>query len=136
MASLDSLSGRESMLVERFYGLFFIRHPEVRELFGEHGISEREEMIRETLVSVLAHLDDEPWLDDNLTAMGKSHAEYGVEAPMYAWYVDTMLDALEQVVGPDWKPGCRDAWREALEHLTEAMRRAGSSRPQDLAASI
>jgi hemoglobin-like flavoprotein len=126
MTSLESLSGREAMLVERFYALFFSRHPEVRELFGEHSVSEREEMIRETLASVVAHLEDQPWLEGNLEAMGKSHGEYGVEGPMYEGYVDCMLDSLEEVTGPCWKPGYREAWRGALERLTETMRRAGT----------
>ena len=63
IASLESLSGRESMIVDCFYRLFFARHPEVRELFGEHGISEREEMVRETFASLVALLEGEPWLD-------------------------------------------------------------------------
>lgn len=124
---LEALSGREAELVERFYERFFERHPELRELFGEHGVSEREEMIRETLASVLAWLEDEPWLDDNLEAMGKSHAEYGVEGQMYPWFVDTMIDTLEEIAGPTWTPRCREAWREGLERLTTTMRRAGES---------
>lgn len=126
MSSLETLAGRESGLVDRFYELFFSRHPEVCELFGEHGISEREEMIRETLGSVVAHLEDESWLDDNLEAMGKSHQEYGVEGRMYDWFVDCMLDTLEEVAGPEWKPGCREVWRGALERVTATMRRAGT----------
>ena len=125
MGSLERLSGRESRLVERFYELFFARHPEICELFGEHGISEREEMIRETLASVLAHLEGEPWLADNLEAMGKSHGEYGVEGPMYDWFVDCMLDTLEEVHGDGWNSEYREAWRAALEYLTDTMRRAG-----------
>jgi hemoglobin-like flavoprotein len=128
LESLESLSlpGKEPMLVERFFDLFFERHPEVRELFGEHGVNEKEEMIRETLASVFAWAEDEPWLDGNLEAMGRSHAEYGVEDAMYDAFVDTMLDALEEVAGPDWKDGCREAWRAALERITGAMRRAGA----------
>ena len=115
------------MLVLRFYSLFFARHPEVCELFGEHAVSEREEMIRETLASVVAYLEDEPWLEGNLEAMGRSHAEYGVEGPMYDAFVLCMLDSLEEVAGRDWKPGCREAWRAALEHLAGSMRRAGGA---------
>jgi hemoglobin-like flavoprotein len=127
MASLESLSAQEAEIVERFYPLFFTRHPEVCELFGEHGISEREEMIRETLASVVAHVEDEPWLDENLEAMGRSHEEYGVEGPMYEGYVACLLDTLEAVAGADWTPGHREAWGAALERLADTMRRAGSA---------
>ena len=124
--SLERLSSREPVLVTRFYELFFERHPEVRALFGEHGLSEREEMMRETLVSVVAYIEREPWLEINLEAMGKSHAEYGVEAPMYDWFVDCMLDALEQVSGADWRVEYDPAWRSALGFLTDVMRAAGA----------
>jgi hemoglobin-like flavoprotein len=125
LASLDRLAGREQQLMECFYALFFGRHPELRGLFGEHSISEQEEMIRETLASVVAHLHDEPWLDGNLEAMGKSHHEYGVEDPMYDWFLECMLDALGQVAGGDWDGSCTSAWRSALERLTGVMREAG-----------
>ncbi len=82
LESLERLSGREPELVRQFYALFFERHPEVTKLFGEHSLSEQEEMVRETLVSIVAHVEKEPWLQTNLEAMGKSHAEYGVEDRM------------------------------------------------------
>jgi hemoglobin-like flavoprotein len=151
LSSLDLLSGLESRVVERFYPLFFARHPEVCPLFGEHGISEREEMIRETFACVLAHLEGESWLDDNLEAMGKSHDEYGVEGPMYQWFVDSMLDTLEEVLAPErlddqsgtpgqsgapgqsgypgqsWTSEHRKAWSEVLGRLADTMRRAGAA---------
>jgi hemoglobin-like flavoprotein len=134
-ASLERIEGRETEIVDRFYALFFARHPAVRGLFGEHGINEREEMIRETLASVVAHVEDEPWLDDNLEAMGRSHAEYGVEGPMYDWYVESMLETLEQVDRMDWEHDCRQAWRSALERLSTTMRAATTpARIRDTAA--
>ena len=129
LASLDRLSGREPQLVEHFYALFFERHPEVTELFGKHSLSEQEEMVRETLVSVVAYVEQEPWLQTNLEAMGKSHSEYGVEDRMYDWMVECMLDALEGVLGADWREEYGPAWRSALGYLTDVMRAAGAHAP-------
>lgn len=126
LASLERLSGREPQLVEQFYLLFFERHPEVTELFGKHSLSEQEEMLRETLVSVVAYVEQEPWLRTNLEAMGTSHFEYGVEDRMYDWMVDSMLDALERVSGADWREAYEAAWRSALGHVTDVMRAAGA----------
>lgn len=123
--SISALAGRENEIVEHFYPLFFERHPEVRELFGEHSVNEREEMVRETLVSVLAHADDEPWLDGNLDAMGRSHAEYGVEGPSYPDYVVAMLDTLDHVRPDGWNSQVREVWARALTRITNVMRRAG-----------
>jgi hemoglobin-like flavoprotein len=125
--SLHSLGGLESELAERVFDLFFERHPEVRSLFGEYGLNEREEMVRETLVSVLGHAEGEPWLEENLRAMGKSHAEYGVEGHSYADFVSTLLDTLDQMAPPGWNPVSRAAWNRALDRLTETMRQAGDA---------
>jgi hemoglobin-like flavoprotein len=126
LASLDRLSGHEPELVQHFYALFFERHPEVTKLFGEHSLSEQEEMVRETLVSMLAYVEQEPWLQTNLEAMGKSHAEYGVEDRMYEWMVECMLDAVERILGAECRDEYHPAWRTALGHLTSVMRAAGA----------
>ena len=124
--SLERLAGHETQLMTRFYDRFFERHPDVVPLFGEHGLNEREEMLRETLASVCAHAEDEPWLDENLSAMGRSHAEYGVEDAMYPGFVEAMLDTLAEIVGSDWSSATCAAWRSALERLTSTMRRAAA----------
>ncbi|MCP5070455.1 MAG: globin [bacterium] len=126
LESMDVLSGHETQLVKEFYALFFERHPEVTELFGEHSLSEQEEMVRETLISVVAWLEREPWLQTNLEAMGKSHSEYGVEDRMYDWMVECMLDALERVSGAKWRDEYEPAWRSARGHLTDVRRAAGA----------
>ncbi len=126
LASLERLSGREPELVQQFYALFFERHPEVTKLFGKHSLSEQEEMVRETLVSIVAYIENEPWLQTNLDAMGKSHAEYGVEDHMYDWMVECMLDALERLLGADCRDEYDPAWRNALCYLTDVMRAAGA----------
>jgi hemoglobin-like flavoprotein len=126
LASLARLSGHEPELVKQFYALFFERHPEVTKLFGEHSLSEQEEMVRETLVSMVAYVEREPWLQTNLEAMGKSHAEYGVEDRMYDWMVECMLDAVERILGADCRDEYVPAWRRALGHLTGVMRAAGA----------
>ena len=133
LASLERLSGREPEFVEQFYALFFERHPEVTKLFGEHSLSEQEEMVQETFVSLVAVVENEPWLQTNLEAMGKSHAEYGVEDRMYDWLLECMLDALEMTLGADYLDEYGPAWRSALGHLTDVMRAAGAraSEPAD-----
>ncbi len=137
LASLERLSGREPEFVDQFYSLFFKRHPEVTKLFGNHSLSEQEEMVRETLVSLVAHVEKEPWLQTNLEAMGKSHAKYGVEDRMYDWMVECMLGALERVLGEDCRDEYYSAWRSALGYLTGVMRAAGArdSEPSDALSS-
>ena len=58
-------------------------------------------MLRETIRSLVALTEEEPWLDGNLMALGRSHAEYGVEAEMYESFARVFLDcANERADGP------------------------------------
>ena len=123
--SLEQLSGRVALLAERAFDRFFLGHPEIAALFGRESLSEQEEMVRETLVSALAHREGEPWLISNLEAMGASHQEYGVRDEMYDWWVDCMLAALAEVLAADWDVAMALEWRSALEGVCEPMRAAG-----------
>jgi len=123
--SLAQLSGREAQLADRVFDRFFLGHPEIAGLFGRESLSEREEMVRETLVCALAHIEGEPWLIGNLEAMGASHQEYGVRDEMYVWWVDCMLAALAEMFAADWDRAMAIAWRSVLEALCEPMRAAG-----------
>lgn len=126
---LEVLSARdhEAELVERFYDLFFEQNPEVVPLFGKHAIAEREEMIQETLKSLLAYCDGETWLETNLRALGKSHAEYGVETTMYPAYVAAFLETLRDVLGDRLSPETVKHVGEALEEICGVMSEAGEA---------
>ncbi|MCP5055496.1 MAG: globin [bacterium] len=74
----------------------------------------------------MAWVEQEPWLQTNLEAMGNSHSEYGVEDRAYDWMVECMPDALEQVPGAKWCDEYEPAWCSTLGHLTDVMRAAGA----------
>jgi hemoglobin-like flavoprotein len=119
--ALEALAAHEKAITERLYPLFFERRPDSQPLFGVYALAEREEMVRETLRSLLALAEDEPWLKANLEALGRSHFEYGVTSDMYGDFVDAFVDVA---------PACldakmRDALRRGLERITDTMRRAG-----------
>lgn len=122
---IERLAENEVVFAERLYGVFFARCPEAESLFGEYSISEREEMAHETLRSLLAWREGEPWLSENLRALGASHEEYGVENTMYAPFVEATLETIAQVTmsaegdGPDARRS--SALRDALESIVETM---------------
>lgn len=117
---------REAALVERFYARFFECHPEVVPLFGVHGISEREEMIHETLRSLLARCEQATWLDENLHALGASHAEYGVTAPMYPAFTQSFTATLRELLGEALSPEAEADVADMLDEIGRTMARAGA----------
>lgn len=119
--ALEALAEDEKSLTEALYPLFFERRPDALPLFGVHALAEREEMVRETLRSLFALAEGEPWLEGNLEALGRSHSEYGVESDMYADFVRAFIDVAPARLGPRH----REALESGLRNITDTMRRAG-----------
>jgi hemoglobin-like flavoprotein len=118
---LEVLCAEEQKLTDALYPLFFERRPDARPLFGVHALAEREEMIRETMRSLLALSEHEGFLAANLEALGKSHFEYGVTGDMYADFVGVFVD----VAGEGLDEAGRRALHLGLTRITDVMRRAG-----------
>jgi hypothetical protein len=120
---LEALAAQEGKLTEALYPRFFERRPDAKPLFGVHAIAEREEMIHETLRSLLALSEGEAWLAGNLEALGRSHFEYGVTGDMYGDFVDAFVE----VAGPGFEDAGRAVLRRGLERIADSMRRAGDA---------
>jgi len=123
---LEQIGAHENAFTEAFYALFFERRPDTLALFGVHSISEREEMMRETLHSLFAVNEGEPWLRGNLLALGESHAEYGVTADMYDSYCEVFVDTAQKMLGDDLKDRELKALRDAIFEVARLMREAGT----------
>jgi predicted component of type VI protein secretion system len=127
---LEALADGESKITEAIYPLFFERRPDVRPLFGVHALAEREEMIRETLRSLLALAEGGSHLATNLEALGRSHFEYGVTGDMYGDFVEAFVE----VAAPGLPEARRAVLRRGLVSITDAMRRAGDAAAREHAA--
>ena len=123
--TLAGLADCEAAFTERFYARFFEVRPDVRPLFGAHSIAEQEEMMRETLRSLLALSEEAEWLPGNLSALGRSHWEYGVTTDMYGDFVAVLLVCAEEILGDAFSEGSRDALSTAAEAISGQMARAG-----------
>lgn len=76
---------REPELTARFYTRLFADYPQSRALFGGRSERAQQTMLRDALVAVIEHLDDAPWLQGTLRALGAAHVGYGVTTEMYDW---------------------------------------------------
>ncbi len=120
---LEALAAQEGKITDAIYPLFFDRRPDARPLFGVHALAEREEMIRETLRSLLALAEGESWLAGNLEALGRSHFEYGVTGDMYGDFVDTFVE----VAAPGLDDAGREVLRRGISRIADSMRQAGDA---------
>lgn len=112
---------REPEVTHRFYDVLFRKYPAVQPLFGRHSRPDQERMLRDMLVAVMDHLEDGPWLQSQLGALGAKHSQYGVRSEMYAWVGDSLLETLKEVAGDAWTPELAAAWTDAYGAVAELM---------------
>src|SRR5262249_531637 len=119
--SFDLVLEREPDLTLRFYDVLFSRHPEVRALFGRNSQAAQARMLTDALASVVEHLEDAPWLEEKLHALGAKHVDYGVTTGMYGWVGDALLTTLAAVAGPDWSDELAREWGAAYGAIVAMM---------------
>jgi hemoglobin-like flavoprotein len=126
---------RNPELTSRFYEIFFDRYPQVKPLFGVRKAQEvQAKMLTEALVAVVDHLEDAPWLTEQLGALGAKHLDYGVDDEMYDWVGECLLAALAEVAADDWTPQVEAAWTAAYGAIA-SLAIAGAQRARLGAAS-
>jgi hemoglobin-like flavoprotein len=110
-------------VIGRFYEIFFERYPEVRPMFGRTpaGALRQEKMLTDALVAVLDRIEDAPWLEQTLFALGAKHVDYGVRDEMYEWVCECLLAALAEAAGDAWTPEVEGQWAEALRAIRDMM---------------
>jgi hemoglobin-like flavoprotein len=127
--SLETLMADERALTDRVYADFFGEHPNARGLFGTHSQASQAQMVRETLMYALDHMDEAPWVKSNLEALGDKHHGYEVSGEMYGWFVESLIRVFGEFCGDDWTPELEEDWRRVLQHLSSLMRLAGHGAP-------
>lgn len=149
--SLDIVALRESFelvverapdVVHRFYEILFARYPVVIPMFSRNSPEKQEQMLTGALSAVLDHLEDAPWLERQLTAMGEKHVGYGVADEMYGWVTESLVAAMKAAAGDAWTPRIEKAWVDALGAVSGLMiagaerARARVSAPAPAAISV
>jgi hemoglobin-like flavoprotein len=86
-------------------------------------------MLLEAVVAVVDHLQDMPWLDNTLRALGARHVDYGVTEEMYPLVASALIDTLAEVSGEHWNAPTADAWSGALTFVAGRMMAGARERP-------
>ena len=106
-----------------FYDRLFALDPALRELFHHVNMPNQDKKI----TAMLGALVQGRVTTDELVALGRRHAGYGVRPQHYRVVVDALLWALEHQLGSSWTPAVRTAWYDALTRAAAVMR-AGDRR--------
>jgi hemoglobin-like flavoprotein len=120
--SYERALDRDSDFPRLFYDILFHEHPSVEKLFRRNSMDAQRKMFGQTLVAIVDHLDDEPWLKATLEPLGHGHVAYGVTPEMYDVMADALIRALSEVNGADWRPEHHTAWAAAFDYIVALMR--------------
>ena len=108
-----------------FYGRLFELAPEVKPLF-KHNIEEQGRKLMQMIGVVVANLDKLDVLAPAVQAMGKRHAQYGVEPAHYDTVGAALLWTLEQGLGNAFTPEVKAAWTAVYTLLANTMQAAAA----------
>jgi hemoglobin-like flavoprotein len=113
----------------RFYEQLFALDPTVAHLFAHVDIDHQEQKLMVMLAEIVRVLDRPDELVPELAALGHRHVGYGVKDDDYASIGAVLLWLLDQVLGEEFTPELKEAWREAYLLVSSVMRRAAARMP-------
>lgn len=111
-----------------FYQRLFTLDPSLRSLF-ERDIEQQGVKLMQALRFAVAALDSPRELQPVLESLGRRHVYYGVEERHYDTVGTALIDALEHLLGPDFRPDVKQAWIEIYTFMADTMKRAAAEAP-------
>ena len=119
--SFDLIMDRRPDLTVRFYEILFERYPHLASMFRRDR-SAQAKMLAGAIAAVLDHLEDAPWLEATLGALGAKHVEYGVTYEMYDQVGDALLATLAETAADAWTLEVEEQWIDAYGAIAQMMR--------------
>lgn len=119
-ASLENIAPKGEELVTSFYDRVFSTYPELRSLFPADMAAQRQKLLATLILAVNALAAGQD-LEEELIALGRRHAGYGVKNEDYGKIAESLLRALQAASGPTWTKGLETAWSACLESVSTSM---------------
>ncbi|MFA8385355.1 MAG: globin domain-containing protein [Pelagibaca sp.] len=128
-----ALSTRQTLVTE-FYDRLFTKAPSVRSMFSD-DISAQSSKLAALLQLAVQKLDNLEALVEPLRALGVKHAEYGAVPAHYTAVAETLVECLEDAVGPTWTQDHAQAWSDALTFIAQTML-DGAASPSEMSVVV
>jgi nitric oxide dioxygenase len=115
-------------VADLFYERLFEIAPHVRPMFAKDRTEQKEQLMA-MLGSAVAGLDHLDTLAPAVSALGRRHAGYGLEARHYVLVGSALLWTLEKALAEAFTLEVKDAWTSAYILLWTTMTDANNARP-------
>ena len=109
-----------SLVGDVFYSKLFTMHPELRRMFPSSMDGQYKKVI-DMISVIVTRLERLNEVLDEIKALGKRHAGYGVMPWHYQVVGQALLWTLQQGLGRDWTGDVEEAWKKCYELLSETM---------------
>ncbi|HEX2554670.1 MAG TPA: globin domain-containing protein [Microvirga sp.] len=124
-SSFRRLAAAPEALAADFYACLFHLDPTLRPLFKD-DLRRQGRKLTAALAHVVHGLGQLDAILEDVRALARRHADYGVEPSHYGTVGQALLTTLEARLGRDFTPELRAAWTEAYALLAGAMIAASS----------
>ena len=133
--SFDLVAPRGDELTELFYTRLFVAAPELAPLFTDTDLEQQRAKLLATLLVLRKSLRDLDGLAAELRALGGRHVGYGARPVDYPIVAATLIGAMAEVAGDEWRAEYDRAWVEALTIVADAMLTGAGSSPTGAVAA-
>lgn len=111
----------EPVLVGRvFYQKLFAEAPSLKRLF-KTGADEQSRKLVDMLTTIVAQLDSDCDLDEQLRNLARQHQLYGVKSEHYKIVGSALLWTLQQGFGDEWNTKTEEAWEACYNSIAAVM---------------
>lgn len=120
--SFQAVAPAADELTKVFYATLFERYPGVKPLFSNgDDMTEQGKKLTQSLVLIVANLEDGDKLTKYLNELGSNHVGYGAEDAHYDAVGECLLHALSVIAGDLWTDEVKGAWTDAYGAIAGIM---------------
>lgn len=109
-----------AMVADLFYSKLFTDHPHLRKLFPK-DMTMQNIKLTDMLTSIISSLENLDRLKEDISAMARRHAGYGVKPEYYEYVGNALLWTLEKGLAQDWNEEVKTAWLTCYQTLSGKM---------------
>ena len=120
-SSFELVAPQADLLAKTFYDTMFENYPDMQTLFEGVEPEEQRRKLIQSLMVIVKSLEQPDKLTSFLKELGARHLDYQVSSVHYPIVQESMLIALEEIAGDAWNEELYDAWKEALEVVSDIM---------------
>lgn len=111
---------RSEGFIDTFYELFLGKSPKISAMFANTNFKIQKLMLRESLLEMLCLEQGVKGSREEIDKLGKRHKDLKVEPEMYAMWLDSLCEAIQQH-DAECTPEILQQWRQSMQAGIDVM---------------